>query len=94
MAAASNIVMRRAVGGSTSAPEQAQGRGEGLKHVAAGAQGFDAQEAKLRPAAAEPKGDGVQMKEAEPAKGADSKAEENRRGGRKNRKRSKTVIGH
>lgn len=29
-----------------------------------------------------------------PAKGADSKAEENRRGGRKNRKRSKTVIGH
>ena len=29
-----------------------------------------------------------------PSKGADSKADENRRGGRKNRKRSKTVIGH
>ena len=63
--AASNIVMRRAVGVQTSAPE-AQGRGEGLKQFAAGAQGFAAQEAKLRPAAADAKGDGVQMREAEP----------------------------
>ena len=72
MSAATNVVMRRALS-SSRGPASVQQSGSGLKHVAAGADGFEAQEARLRPSAGADKKGGVQLREAPAAKGGEGK---------------------